>query len=596
MAASLAAAPTRVSLPTQQPTIVSLSQPKGATSPSTTIGLAISLPFRSQADAKQFLHDLYDRNSLSYHKYLTSAQFTARFGPTQTDYDAVIAFAKSQGLTVTKTFPERTLVDVSGPASAVQSAFAVALQDYESPSGHLFHAPVGTPSIPATLGGKIDAVVGMDNAEVRISNIRRQTDADPGLVPTMQQGTSIKGGLAPNDIRTAYNLTGLHLDGAGQTLAVFELDTYTPTDILRYERLFKLPIVPLENVLVDPTDPDFPSYPGSDTAEVVLDIDMQMALAPKAAKILVYIGPNTNQGVVDQYQQIATDDRATSISSSWAEFEDRYFLAYPPNVDAIADYVLPEAKAFAQMAMQGQTMFASAGDDGGVDPATGYLSPMDPSSQPYVCGVGGTTLTVRNPGLDEHHLHETTWDYDGNPTHGAGGGGVSYIWNFLDPQDPLDPTQSAKFAAVTPPDYQTAAVALAPANATVDLAYRNVPDVSLNADPNTGYVIYVTDPNTGPDFYIVGGTSAAAPLWAGFAALVNQQRANLGEGTIGFINPALYALGPGGEFAYRYPKDFNDIGDRSNNIPYLAVKGYDLATGLGTFKGASLIGDLATKF
>ena len=579
-AAAPTAAPTRVPLPLRPPTIISLSQPLGATSTRQTIGLAISLPMRDQAGAKQLLHDLYAPGSPSYHKYLTTAQFTARFGPAQSDYDAVVAFAKSQGLTVTKTFPERTLLDVSGPASAVQTAFAVALKNYESPSGRIFYAPVGKPSIPAALGGKIASVVGLDNAQVRYPNMRRLVTHSLAEQPQDGQGTGVGGGLAPKDIRTAYNLDTLSQNGAGQTLAVFELDTYSAKDILRYERQFGLPVVPLENVLVDTSDNEnFPDFPGSGTGEVVLDIDMQIALAPKAAKVLVYIGPNTSQGVVDQYQQIATDNRATSISTSWAIPEDAYFDtdAFPEGfAAAFAAYLVPEYNAFAQMAMQGQSIFASAGDSGGVDTRTGNLSTQDPSSQPFMCGVGGTTLTVKNPGIDEHYVSETTWNATGNPSQGAGGGGVSYIWNI--------------------PDYQVAAASLADPNAQVAADARNVPDISLNSDPASGYTVFVSDPATGPAFYVYGGTSAAAPLWAGYTALVNQKRASLGKGPIGFINPALYQLGPGGTFASRYGSDFHDIADGSDNIPYPALKGYDLATGLGTFNGANLLNDLATKF
>ncbi len=575
-AAPLTATPSRVALPMRQPKVLSLSLPKGSTSPTERIGLAISLPLRNQTEVKQLLHDLYAPGSPSYHQYLTTAQFAARFGPSQGDYNAVIAFATSQGLTVTKTFPERTLVDVTGPASAVQNAFAVLLKNYESPNGIIFHAPTATPSIPAALGGKIATVVGLDNAERRFSNVRRMGDGVRPFAPPPSPGSAFNGGLTPKDIRIAYNLDKTGLTGAGQTLGVFELDTYSPKDILRYERAFGLPVVPLENVLVDVTDPNFPSFPGAGTGEVVLDIDMQAALAPGAAKILVYIGPNTNQGVVDQYQQIATDNRAKSISTSWALFEDIYIVGFPADFNAIEAYVIPESNAFAQMAMQGQSMFAAAGDTGGVDAQTGNYSPQDPSSQPYVCGVGGTTLTVKNPGLDLHYLSETTWNFDNNPSHGAGGGGISSIWPI--------------------PEYQVAAAGLAPASAQVDQKMRNAPDISLNSDPNTGYIIYVSDPGTGPGFVTYGGTSAASPLWASFTALVNQKRAAAGKETIGFVNPALYSLAPGGENASRYAADFHDIADGSNNIPYLAVPGYDLATGLGTFNGANLISDLTTKF
>jgi len=564
LSSALLAAPAlpRVALPGGVSALAAVSEPMGATAPAQPVPLAISLPLRNQVRMQQLLRDLYDPASESYGQFLTPAQFAAQFGPTQADYDAVIAFAKSRGLSVTRTFPERTLVDVSGPAAAVQAAFQVNLRQYESPQGAVFHAPDRAASIPIALAGRISAVTGLDTGVKRFPSLQRKDTTSVLSGGPQSAGSGLGGGLIPTDIRTAYNLDTTGLDGSGQTLAVFELDTYTAKDVLRYERNFLLPIAPLENVLVDTTDPDFPLYPGGGTAEVILDVDMQVALAPKAAKILVYIAPNTDQGVVDCYQQIATDNRAKSISTSWATFEDQ--------VSGTA--LFGESVAFQQMALQGQSIFTSAGDTGGVNRRTGNIVAGDPSGQPFVCSVGGTTLSVKKAGTDEHYLSETTWN-DGPGS--AGGGGVSAYWPV--------PFYQKKAATLTANAYPKSGV-----SATM----RNVPDISLNADPNTGYLLYVTDPAAGAGYYIYGGTSASAPLWAGFTALVNQSRAKAGKGPIGFINPALYSFGPGGVNASRYTADYHDIADGSNNIPFLAVPGFDNATGLGTFNGANLIGDL----
>ena len=564
LSSALLAAPAqpRMALPGGMTPLASVSQPLGVTAPSAAVPLAISLPLRNQAQMQQLLQDLYNPSSSRYGQFLTPAEFAAQFGPTQADYNAVIAFAQSQGLTVTHTHPERTLLDVSGPASAIQSAFGVTLRQYVSPAGAVFHAPDSAPSVPASLAGRISAVCGLDTSVKRSTNLQQRQSVSISNAASVPPGSGPFGGVVPTDIRTAYNLTSTGLTGAGQTLAVFELDTYTPKDVLRYERNFFLPTVPLQNVLVDSTDPNFPLYPGGGTAEVVLDIDLQIALAPKAAKVMVYIAPNTDQGVVDSYQQIATDDQAKSISSSWATFED----------EVSGTSLFGEAVAFQQMALQGQSIFTSAGDTGGVDRNTGNLSAGDPSGQPFVCSVGGTTLSVQSPGKNEDYLSETTWN-DGPAS--AGGGGVSIFWPV--------PFYQKNAAGLTAKAFPKSGV-----SATM----RNVPDISLNADPATGYLIYVTDPSAGAGYFQYGGTSCSAPLWAGFAALVNQSRANASKGTIGFINPALYSFGPGGANAARYSLDFHDIADGSNNNPFLAVPGYDDATGLGTFNGANLISDL----
>jgi subtilase family serine protease len=584
LSAALTAAPltSRVTLSGHVPALASVSEPMNPTAASVQISLAISLPLRNQSTLQQNLQDLYNPKSVHYHHYLTPQQFALTYGPTQANYNKVIAWARSQRLTVTGIHPEHTLLDVSGPASRVEGAFGVQLYDYISPSGRSFHAPLSEPSLPASVAGVVRGVVGLNNAAVAFPNLTKKPVTSVLEGKSAGAGTGPGGGLTPKDIRTAYGLDNTGLDGSGQVLAVYELDSYTSRDILRYERAFGLPIVPLENILVDKTDPMFPSKPGGGTGEVVLDIDMQIALAPKAAKMLVYIAPNTPQGGVDCYQQIASDGIATSVSTSWGLWEDNLIGIDPttgyPAVSAVAGI---ENQIFYQMALQGQTLFSAAGDYGGVDPYAGsptaYFA-QDPAAQPLVCGVGGTSLTVANPGVDEHYVSETTWNADGKYLDGAGGGGVSIFWPI--------------------PSYQKPAAALAgavaPGGSSVSQYARNVPDVSLNSDPATGYSIYVTDPKTGPKYYVYGGTSCAAPLWAGFSALVNQSRAQVGSGPIGFINFALYSLftDANSNVLPSYFNDFNDIADGSNNIPYPAIPGYDLATGLGTFQGGNLLADL----
>ncbi len=580
---AFAAPAARTALPGLAPSLVSVSSPAGPVAPNTTISFVLTLPLRNQPKITQLLSDLYDPASKSYGQYLTPQQFADQFGPTQADYSAVISWAKAQGLTVTGTHPERTLLDLSGSAAAVQQAFQVTLNYYESPSGRLYYSPSGTPSLPAGIALVTSGVVGLDNAAVRVPNITRPVSPasilEGGSAAAPPAGSGPGGTLIPSDIRTVYNLNGAGLDGAGQTLGLFELDSYSRTDALHYEKAVGLPSVPLENVFVDVTDPKFPLRPGAGTTEVMLDIDLQAALAPKAAKIIVYIGPNTGQGVLDTYQQIATENRAKQISTSWGLWEDN-LLGYDFNTGQVylSGTVNAENAIFTQMAIQGQTIFAAAGDNGGVDrndqTPFAYFA-QDPAAQPLMCSVGGTSLTVVKPGADETYKSETTWNFDGNYLNGAGGGGVSIFW----PQF----------------TFQSRAVQFATAASGVSKFARNVPDVSLNSDPNTGYLVYVTDPAAGAGFYQYGGTSAAAPLWAAFTALVNQQRAALGKGVIGFISPALYSYGPGGANASRYGADFHDIKDGSNNIPYPAIPGYDLATGLGTMNGGNLLADLVAR-
>ncbi len=574
----------RIALPGGTPSLAAVSSLSGPTDSAAPISIDISLPLRSRPQLNQLLSDIYDPSSARYGQYLTPQQFAAQYGPTQADYNAVIAWARSQGLTVTGTHPEHTLLGVSGSAATVGAAFGVQLYDFESPSGRIFHAPLSAPTVPSGFSGRISGVIGLDNATERTPNLRRQEPVSVLAGGSTEQGSGPLGGLTPKDLRTVYNLNKTGLDGSGQTLALFELDSYTVKDVLRYERTFGLPIVPLENINVDTTDSSFPRVPGGGTSEVILDIDMQIAFAPRASKVLVYVGPNTGQGSLDTYQQIATENRAKQISTSWGLWEDNEIGADANGTFIVSPSVNAEDQIFLQMAVQGQTIYSAAGDNGGVDrydaSPTAYFA-QDPAAQPLMCSVGGTTLTVAKPGVDETYKSETTWNA-GSYLAGAGGGGVSIFWGL--------------------PSYQKAAATLSHSvSPSVSIYARNVPDVSLVSDPGTGVDVYVTDPATGPNYYTYGGTSDASPMWAGFTALVNQGRAQAGKGPIGFINLALYSFGPGGVNRYtqaggavtdHYALDFHDIADGSNNIPYPAIKGYDLATGLGTFNGGNLLNDL----
>lgn len=523
------------------------------------VPLSISLPLRNPAGLEDLLARLYDPNDALYRKFLSQPEFAARFGPTQADYDAVIAFARSHGMTVVSTSPTRSSVDVTGTREAAEAAFGVQLAQYQMADGRVAYANTSVPRVPQFMAARIAGVTGLSTVNAyRHPHLHRLTGEAlrPMIqaVPThAQQGTGPFGGLAPADIKTAYNLTSVApvnltgLTGKGQTLGLYELDGYLPGDILGYTQKFNLPPANLRNVL-------FQGYSGAagvNTGEVVLDIEVMTALAPNA-NIVVYETQNGTASATSLFQRIADDNVAKSISTSWGLDE-----ASAQSNGGIA----AETAAFKQMQAQGQSIFAAAGDDGAFDDRK-TLSVDDPAANPAMTGVGGTKITLAPTG--QTYVSETTWNRE--PGAGAGGGGgISTLFPI--------------------PNYQ------AGIKTAASQTMRNVPDVSLNADPQTGYSVYVTAPgNAGGAFTIIGGTSAAAPLWAAFTGLVNEQRADFGlSSTVGFLNPALYTLAQTGQTA----SVFHDISDGSDNLKYVAVAGYDNATGLGTFIGDQLLGALS---
>ena len=521
----------------------------GRVSPLETVPLALTLPLRDPAGLSDLLGRLYTPGDPMQGRFLTPDEFAQRFGPTPEDYAAVADFARRAGLTVTGTHPNRLILDVAGPASAVESALRVHLGRYRGASGRLFRAPDADPSVPAALAGRLAGVVGLDTFAVHRPHLR------PALNP--ESGSGPKGGLAPSDIRNAYHLTGGQ-GGAGQAVALYELDGYLASDITAYQGAFGLPALAPTTVLVDGAT----GAAGANTDEVALDIELAQALAPNLGHVYVYETPSDGLDAhyLDAYSRIATDNLAKQVSTSWGSPESTNTQAFLQAENAI----------FQQMAVQGQSMFSATGDNGAYDNAganpdgslnpnaLGTLSVDDPGSQPYVTGVGGTRLSSGPGGA---YQSEAAWgspaDTTLSPQGSGGGGGFSVQWPV--------------------PSYQ-AGISPAPAN-------RSVPDVALNADPNTGYSVY-----TSGAWHVFGGTSVGAPLWAGFTALVNGQRAAAGLAPVGFLNPPLYQIGASASYA----GGFNDV-KTGSNLFYPAHTGYDNASGLGTFSGDALLNTLATR-
>jgi uncharacterized repeat protein (TIGR01451 family) len=502
---------------------------------STQVPLTFVLPLRNQDELAELIariHDPADRQHFG--KYLTTAEFIERFAPTQQDYDRVIAYVKSLGLTVKNKHPNRTLLNVGGEAKAIESAFKLNLHRYMTPNGRHFYAPNNDPEVHSAIASVIKGIVGLDNHAKWRPYHHRKEMTKPGAA---SQGypSGPGGGFAPGDLVTAYNLSGVSANGSNQIIALFELAGYQASDINAYTSYFGLPAANLTNVIVDGGSSD------TDNAEVTLDIELAVALAP-GSQIYVYEGPNSNQGVLDTYNRIATDNLAKQVSTSWGMGEDL----------ESAQYLQSENAIFQQMAAQGQTIYAAAGDSGAYDEYSNNSSEAlvvdDPASQPYVVGVGGTRLTVdANTGA---YQMESVWnDGVGN---GAGGGGVSTVWPI--------------------PAWQTNV------STVYSMTNRNVPDVSLNADPSTGYAIYFQG-----QWQIFGGTSCAAPLWAAFTACVNQTLASANKPALGFANPILYAIASG----MSYATDFHDV-TTGNNYYYNAGTGYDNASGWGSFIGTNL--------
>ena len=525
----------------------------GALSPSQQVSLVVALKPRNESQLKSLIHAVHDPSSSSFGRYLNPQQFADRFAPTSADYEAVARHFEQNGLTVSRR-PNRMMLSVSGPASAAGSALKVQFDRYAGAEGEYFTA-AQEPQLPAAIASHVAALIGLRNKLRLKPNIRI---LNRGVKPKSHDATGPDGGFSPQDIAKAYYIPVSVGGGAGETIALYELDGYDGRDIAAYARTFGLRAAPLQNILIDGFA-GLPEDPLGGQVEVTLDIEMVQALAPQAKKILVYEAENDWVSSLDLLNRIVTDDAANEISSSWGLAEDLVANGVPGGTN----YLLAENYLLEEAAVQGQAFFCASGDNGAYQDAAAYNPTVDdPASQPYAIGVGGTSLTTNAAG---GWLAETTW----NDAYGATGGGVSEFW-------PISSMQ-----------YRSASV-----TAGASKRFRNVPDVALNADPMTGYSILqkniaeLTD--FGDGWLVVGGTSAAAPLWAAFMADVNSARVGTGNPRLGWPAPALYAMNN----SLQYSSSFHDIADFGNNGFYPTVKGYDLTTGLGTINGLGLFSNL----
>jgi subtilase family serine protease len=522
----------------------------GATDPSTVVGVDFILRQPGRAAIDAFLTALNQPGSGQYHRYLTPAQFGARFGLG----DAAITRARSAlqaaGLQVSSVEPQRTLLHARATVAALERLLGVVMQDRQTADGTRFHAPTGEPRIPPSLR---DAITGVDGLSDR-----------PNVFPLFRLPAFAdvrSGGMLPEDVRRAYDLQGLTdagMDGTGQTVAILSFDSFIESDVAAWESVTGVHGPPVEKVAFAG-----PVQPGAGSDEVNLDIDTIRSVAPQA-KILDFEMNRKGGNFAAMMSAVLNDGRADIVSISWGHCEAQASAASR----AAADAEFQAANA------AGISIYVASGDQGAYDcngaQAEGDLTvSVDyPSASPYVISVGGTTLWVRQDGT---YASEDAW---ADPLRGSGtGGGESAVY-------PRPSWQQAN---------------------GIDSSTTNrlVPDVAGPADASTGLLIAYTPPGaTQPIQTQGGGTSQAAPFWAGTTALIRQFAD--AEGVLPTVNghKRIGALAqPLYELAASAPNGpvFHDI-TLGSNLRDDARTGWDPATGLGTPIGVSLAQALATRF
>ena len=512
--------------------------------------LSIALPLRDPAGLDTLLKNLYDPASSSYRHYLVPAQFAEQFGASKADYQALIKFAQQSGLKVTGTHPNRLVLDVAGSVAEIERTFQVQMHVYNHPNEkRTFYSPATEPTVDAEVPVQILSVSGLNDYSLpQPASLHMMPPNQPSGSPT-EAGSGPGGSFRGLDFRAAY-VPKSPLNGAGQSVALVEFDGFYSNDIAAYESASGLPYTTLITIPIQDTNNmniGVTNISTDGNQEVSLDIEMAVAMATNLNSVLVYEERMSIFNWPDMLSQIADDNLAAQISCSW-------FNSHSPGPDPASEQI------FMQMAAQGQSFFSASGDG---DAFVG-LVPF-PDDSPNITMVGGTTLTTTRP-LGSR-VTETAWNsgLQGSQYVGTGGGiSTSYV---------IPSWQQGINSFLT--------------NGGSTLA-RNVPDVALTADN-----IWVNYGNGQSGAFL--GTSCAAPLWAGFMALVNQQAVAAGKPVVGFINPAVYEIA--NESIYN--SVFNDITTGNNKWPaspngFYAGPGYDLCTGLGTPNGTNLINALVS--
>ncbi len=528
-----------------------------ASDPNQQLNLSIGLQLRNASDLNSLLSALYNPQSSQYHQYLTPDEFEQLFAPTSDEVQQVVAYLQSQGLTVQSVASNNLLIDATGTVGAAQQAFNTQINNYQM-GGQTFYANATPPSVPSSISQYITSIGGLDNSTQyqplyqRLASHSANTRQNHAHTALLAGPTS---GYGAQDLSNAYDAAPLQsagMQGDHQTIALFELDGYQASDIAQYFQYYNLGTPNISNVLID----NFSGNAGQGAIEVELDIEVAAAMAPHANQI-VYEGPNTTQGLNDTYNQIVHDDKAQIVSISWGLCESSTGPAELQTLDNM----------FKQGAAEGISFFAAAGDSGAYDCADSNLAVDSPADDPYVTGVGGTNLQLNSGAYGSESVWSNPNDTHRSPKGAGGGGGVSNTFQLQSWQTGPGVINSSYSSGT-------------PCHAPSGQYCREVPDVTADGDPATGYAMYCTVVNAGcpsSGWLTVGGTSGAAPLWAGSSALINQYLQAQGKPTLGYANPTLYNLFN----AQQQSPAFHDI-TSGNNLYYPATNGYDMASGIGS--------------
>lgn len=584
------------------------TQDLGPTAAAQNITVSLVLKVKHPDLLEAFVAASQEPFSPIFHRFLSLRDFTAAFSPSASDIAIITKYLSQFDIKVTDVYADRLVIKASGTADAFDRAFAVDMHDFAK-GRKRFHRPRHAPRIPLLLRDLLVSVAGLSN-ETRFHPMHRNAAttrtplhvSPPVLPPHGAIATGVPGSFTVGDTANMYNINPLYkakITGRGRTIGIATLADFHPEDAFAYWSLIGLDVDAhrLTQVHVDGGG-ELSADAGS--GETSLDVEQSGGLAP-AAKMIVYDAPNSDAGFIDMFYKAASDNLVDSLSVSWGLAEPFYFEGV-----AGADFtpeLLAFHQAFLESAAQGISLFSSSGDNGAYDTNQGFNDPFlnalsvdAPSSDPAITSAGGTTTPIvltAGPGTPDLVVPtEQVWgwdyienylvavfgpDFEHSQFPGGAGGGVSIFWPRPAYQARTggirrsEPGQSIIFDDGTGPQDLL--------DLPAHFAGRNLPDVSLDADPFSGYLLVSTE--DGGLLSGFGGTSFVAPQLNGISALLEQAAG----GRIGLWNPMLYRYKK--LYGYSSASPFVDI-VAGDNWFYNGVPGYEPGAGLGVLNVANL--------
>lgn len=594
----------------------------GAAATNQNLQVTLVLKLRNQAALEDYIQQTVTPGSPNYQKFLTTAQFAAQYGATDADVARVQSVLQQHGISA-QVLPSHLAIRTTGTLGQFNALFSTSIHNYvSSQTGRHFHKPSSTPQIPSSIADVVALATGLSNertyrshrlstpAFVSLQSQNGKTSAPKSSSGSDPTASGVPGSYTVGDVANFYNINPLYqrgVVGKGSTVAIVTLSNFYPSDAEAYWSDIGLNTKPnrITQVHVDGGG----AIDGG-SGETSIDVEQSGGIAP-FANIIVYDAPNAGNGYVDAFAQAVSDNVADSISTSWGEPEIFNFGAI---VNGDSDTDTSDAgdlrafhEIFLEAAVQGQSLFAAAGDSGAYDTVrdlgagtavgdfTAPLTVDSPASDPYITAAGGTTTPYNyafGTGPTESITQESVWGWDYLQNYfdtyigpnvvdlfsSGGGGGVSVYWHtpfyqqFTFGIRASEPKQSLVY---NDPSAGPTTLLKLPAN----FQGRNVPDISLNADPETGYIFVSTYDgglNSGE-----GGTSFVAPQLNGITALLRQSTGH----RIGLWNPQIYAIQ--NVFGYGRFSAFNSI-RAGDNWFYYGAPHYNPGAGIGSLNVTNL--------